>query len=616
MAWREVRVRARPPSILYSSQCLQASSKPRKTPQLFRSPRVKFPPQLSCNLAPYFLVVLFLLSTSLSAAAQTAADQELQRQQERERVLRRQQEPQADVRLARPDDKISEEILEQETPCFVINHITLVGNEVERFDGALKIVTSGNDSMLGRCLGVGGINAVMSRVQNRLVAQGYVTTRILTQPQDLRSGTLTLTVVPGHVRAIRFADDANLRGTQWNAVPIASGDILNLRDIEQALENFKRVPTADADIKITPSTGDDAQPGDSDLVIQYQQAFPFRLTQSFNNSGSKATGKYMSTTTVSYDNWWTLNDLFYFSYNHDLGGGQPGIRGSNSYTVSYSIPFGYWTLSATSSSSAYHQTVAGTNQSYFYSGKSDSSDITLSRLIYRDAVRKTTLSFKTFLRRSSNFVDDTEVEPQQRRTAGWELGVAHREFIGSTTLELSVAYRRGTGAFSALPAPEQAFGEGSSRFTLATTDISLMVPFKLSLPWGEQNLRYNLSGRAQWNGTPLTPQDRFSIGGRYTVRGFDGEQTLLADHGWVVRNDLAAALGGSGQEVYVGLDAGAIGGPAAAQLVGTTLAGAVVGLRGSVVGVNVDVFVGTPISRPNNFVTSRFTAGFSLSKTF
>ncbi|WP_301102652.1 ShlB/FhaC/HecB family hemolysin secretion/activation protein [Propionivibrio sp.] len=25
------------------------------------------------------------------------------------------------------------------------------------------------------------------------------------------------------------------------------------------------------------------------------------------------------------------------------------------------------------------------------------------------------------------------------------------------------------------------------------------------------------------------PQDRFSIGGRYTVRGFDGESVLMAD---------------------------------------------------------------------------------------
>lgn len=52
--------------------------------------------------------------------------------------------------------------------------------------------------------------------------------------------------------------------------------------------------------------------------------------------------------------------------------------------------------------------------------------------------------------------------------------------------------------------------------------------------------RYVYSGliRAQWNRTPLTPQDRFAIGGRYTVRGFDGETSLMGERGWLLRNDI------------------------------------------------------------------------------
>lgn len=39
--------------------------------------------------------------------------------------------------------------------------------------------------------------------------------------------------------------------------------------------------------------------------------------------------------------------------------------------------------------------------------------------------------------------------------------------------------------------------------------------------------------------TPLTSPDMFSIGNRWTVRGFDGERTLTASHGWYIRNDIA-----------------------------------------------------------------------------
>ena len=39
---------------------------------------------------------------------------------------------------------------------------------------------------------------------------------------------------------------------------------------------------------------------------------------------------------------------------------------------------------------------------------------------------------------------------------------------------------------------------------------------------------YQGSWRAQWNRTVLIAQDRFAIGGRYTVRGFDGESAMQA----------------------------------------------------------------------------------------
>ena len=114
---------------------------------------------------------------------------------------------------------------------------------------------------------------------------------------------------------------------------------------------------------------------------------------------------------------------------------------------------GYWLLGVTASESTYHQSVAGINQTYLYSGESQNSEIRLSRLIYRDAVRKTTLSLRGWTRASRNYVEDIEIGNQRRRTSGWETGLGHREFIGIATLDASFAYRRGTGAANALSAP-------------------------------------------------------------------------------------------------------------------------------------------------------------------
>ena len=65
-----------------------------------------------------------------------------------------------------------------------------------------------------------------------------------------------------------------------------------------------------------------------------------------------------------------------------------------------------------------------------------------------------------------------------RRTGGWELGLNHREYLGASTLDMNLAYRRGTGAFRAMPAPEEDFGEGTSRMQVITADAQWLIPFQ------------------------------------------------------------------------------------------------------------------------------------------
>src|SRR5690606_42041107 len=82
----------------------------------------------------------------------------------------------------------------------------------------------------------------------------------------------------------------------------APGEVLNLRDVEQALENFQRIPTVAADVQIVPADGDGALPGQSDLVISWQQRSRWRINLSLDDSGSESTGKWQGGATLSLDN--------------------------------------------------------------------------------------------------------------------------------------------------------------------------------------------------------------------------------------------------------------------------------------------------------------------------
>jgi hemolysin activation/secretion protein len=569
------------------------------------------------------------------AVGQGAADGFL-RQQERDRQLREELERAPAVRLegdsAAQALDAAARLPKAEADCVLIQSIELVEEFVEQpadfrwaISAANETGTGERDAALGQCLGTQGVNLVMRRLQNRLIARGLVTARVLAGEQTaLDKGVLRLTVLPGRIRAVRFADNGaaataltNRRPALWNALPFGAGDVLNLRDIEQAMENVKRVPTLAADVQIVPAEGPDAQgrpspPGVSDVVIQTQQSFPVRLSLSADNSGSESTGVYQGGATVSFDNWWTLSDLFYVNFGRNLDGQSTDEGGTQSYTVHYSVPFGASLLAVTASKSGYFQTVAGANQAYVYRGASQNRELDLSHVVYRDGARKTSVSAKGWMRASQNYIDDTEVEVQRRRTAGWSASVTHREFVGAATLDGNVTYKRATGAADALAAPEALFGEGVSRPRLWLASAELNVPFELA----GQSWRYNSVWRGQWNATPLIVQDRFAIAGRYTVRGFDGQQQLLGERGFTVRNELNVALGGSGQWAYLAADYGQVGGDSTAFLVGKQLSGGGLGLRGGWRGASYDVFLGIPFYAPAGFSTAGKVLDFNVNWSF
>lgn len=572
--------------------------------------RVEIAGACVCVAAVWVGAAPFAVLAQAPDAGRDAAEQ--RRAEERGNQLRSLQERISTERLPSPGPDAGQyrRIPGAEASCVTVRQVSLTGSDASRFGWLLDTAAGpdNDDHPLRKCIGTTGIDIVVQRLQSALQAQGYATSRVLLQPQDLSGGNLVLSVIAGRIRAIRYAEPVDPRAGSLNALPVRPGDILNTRDIEQALENFKRVPNARANIDIAATS----QPGESDLVVSYSAGAPFRLALSVDDSGTRATGRHQGAVTLSYDNWWTLNDLFYVSASHDLTGANPEGRGTRGATLHYSLPLGYWSLGVTAGINRYHQTVAGASQDYIYSGTSNTAEVRISRVLWRGTAGKTTAGLKAFTRQSANYIDDTEIQVQRRKVGGWELSVGHQHYIGQAIVDASLAYKRGTGAFGSLPAPEEAFGEGTARLALLAANASVSVPFTL----GTQPLRYSTSWRAQLNRTPLTPQDRFAIGGRYTVRGFDGESSLVAERGWLLRNELAMPLGNSGQDIYAGLDSGSVAGPASAALMGTRLAGAVLGLRGSVGGVSYDVFVGAPVRKPDAFTTSRVVTGFSINASF
>ncbi|MES2772239.1 MAG: POTRA domain-containing protein [Pseudomonadota bacterium] len=101
-----------------------------------------------------------------------------------------------------------------ESPCFPVFRVTLEGDRAADFRFALAAVNhtaarrdqdsvedSAIDPSLGRCLGAQGVNIVLARVQEAILAQGFSTTRVFVTAQNIASSqTLNITVIPGRIR--------------------------------------------------------------------------------------------------------------------------------------------------------------------------------------------------------------------------------------------------------------------------------------------------------------------------------------------------------------------------------------------------------------------------------
>ncbi|AOK42806.1 ShlB/FhaC/HecB family hemolysin secretion/activation protein [Burkholderia vietnamiensis] len=553
-----------------------------------------------------------------AAAAKANAEQDRQAQQQWEAQQRAVTVRAPSVRSEVPKVE-AYPALPTETPCFRIDRFTLdvpaslpdaakaqgaSALPMDRFAFAREWL----NHYEGQCVGKQGIDVLIKGLSQAILARGYVTTRVLIPEQDLSTGTLKLSLIPGMIRHVRFADE-KLRGTWKTAFPTRDGEVLNLRDLEQGLEQMKRVSSQDVSMQIVPG----ALPGESDVVLDVKRSKPWTVVASIDNSGTRATGKLQGNLSVGIDNPLGLNDMLNVGVSQDLEFGDKRL-GSHGWNGFYTIPWGYWAATLSASTNTYYQQIAGVNQTFIASGNSKTVDFKLARVLARSQNDVFGGYFRLSRRFGQSFIEDTEISQQRRNNTIIELGVTDRHYFDGAQFDGSAAYRQGVGGFGA---QDDMLAAGPTyRFKMAVLDANLSVPFVIS----KQPFRYVGTFHGQYTGNTLYYLDDMTIGSRYTVRGFDGETMLASSRGFYWRNELQMPIGQTGQAIYAGLDYGRVWGPQPIALVGTQLAGAVIGVKGSI-GTRFgayayDLFAGTPIYKPSGFPTARVTFGFQLTSQF
>ncbi|QGM38080.1 Hemolysin transporter protein ShlB precursor [Pseudomonas aeruginosa] len=95
--------------------------------------------------------------------------------------------------------------------------------------------------------------ALLKAVTDHYLDRGYVTTRAYLPQQDLASGTLRIIVVEGRLEGLDSSALASPRELAMS-FPGRTGELLDLRELEQLVDQLSRLPSRQAQLELVPGS--------------------------------------------------------------------------------------------------------------------------------------------------------------------------------------------------------------------------------------------------------------------------------------------------------------------------------------------------------------------------
>ncbi len=464
---------------------------------------------------------------------------------------------------------------------------------------------------LQRCLGVGHIEALLSDITRAYIQKGWVGVRAYLPQQDLSEGRLKILVVEGKLSKIQVEDGGKNSISVGAIAPGLEGAPLNIRDLEQALDQANRLASNNATLEMLPGS----TPGDSIVVLHNKPTFPVHALVSLDNQGSESTGESQAGVTVSIDNILGFNDFVSYTKRRTFPLGEKQ-RLSESDSMTYIIPFGYSTLSINGSVSRYSSsfsTASGTRLKN--SGDTDSYSVRLDHVLSRNATTRWNFYSNLTAKESKSYLEDTLLTAASRKLSVLDVGSSVNTVVAGGSLYLDLGVSQGLKSFGALrDAEERTDSDPRAQFRKWVFSGNYFLPFRIA----EQGFEFSSQWASQYSNHVLYGSEQLMIGSLYSVRGFH-RSSLSGDHGFFVRNEVGmrrpfdvAGIPGSIRP-WIGLDYGRVynrnDGVPEGALTGLAL-GVQVNFRN---GINADIQATKPLSKPDAMQFDPFKIWLRLS---
>lgn len=480
-----------------------------------------FSPAFTARLC---LALLCLSPLESAWAAPTPGETDLIRERQN-RLLEEQQRRLEELKdLPGKDVKPAQPTAPADTRCFTIKDIELKGADSLSEREKARLLKP----YIGECLGVPQLNELLKVITDHYIEKGLVTSRAYLPQQDLSAGHLKVLVVEGKLEGMKGAENSRLSDRELAmAFPGKSGELVNLREIEQMVDQLNRLPSNQAKMELAPGQN----VGGSEVRVTNTPQKPWRAGLSRSNDGQRSTGEQQWGTSFDWDSPLGLADQLSLRGGHDAMTDHQHT--SNNAMLNYSLPWGWWTFSYTYSQSEYRSQIAANGYNFKQTGDSENHQLRAERVIHRDAVSKTSLSAGLSYLRSNNFIEDSKLKLSSNRISEAQFGFNHGRRVGSAFVNFDAGMQEGIGAFDAQGSHDPGPGEPDARYRKYSATLSYLQPFKLL---GESFSFSSLMTGQRSEDVLFSPQ-RTSLGGSASIRGYK-DQSLSGDSGGYWRNDL------------------------------------------------------------------------------
>lgn len=470
-----------------------------------------------------YLVLFLLFAVTAQAAPLSPADRDAVRQQQEQLLLQNQQQ-RDELERSTPLPRAGQSVPASQPggPCFAIHTITLSGVTLISAKAQQKLTAPWQN----RCLNMAKITELTSAISDWYISRGYITSRAFLTEQDLSQGELRIVVLEGKLRHIRLDGDSPRMLKM--VFPGLEGKVLNLRDIEQGMEQINRLRSNPVQIEIVP----DSEPGYSSVNLTATPEFPLSASVSLDNSGQKSTGENQLNGSLGGNNLLGVADKWFVSggRSSDFATGYD----AQSFQTGVSVPWGYSLLDYSYAWSNYRTTLINMGYPWMSTGDTKTHRLNLSRVVFRNGDIKTALSAGITQRSSRNWLNDAPLTSSTRNLSSLQLGVSHTQKILGGVATFNPAYSHGTPWFNAETDEDKTGDVPRAQFRKWSLNASFQRPVTRDLLW-----LTSLYG--QWSPDRLYGSERLTLGGESSVRGFK-EQYISGDNGGYWRNELNYAL--------------------------------------------------------------------------